>query len=500
MTKPRVTASRELAAHCLHWLTYDLPDQEAGIAAQIGTAFHTLAEGGQLPMALAPEIVYPALKRFDGWKRNGAKRLPKERECEVSFAINSAGQVRRIGQGLGRDYGEVADDEITGTIDVFGESRTIDFKTGRKYVSADESFQLDFASAATNSTKKEFHYVNEDGRTTVDIAESDPQVALKVVAEVARRIRDGETAANPGEWCRNHYCPARAHCAAFCKVNNINIKPLQQQQAMTMAETNRMALGAVTRGKIKRPIKAVIYGKEGVGKSTFASQAPAPIFLCAEEGSSHLDVARFPEPRTWDDAKSALAELKGEHQYKTLVVDSLDWLHPLISRFVMEKENMTEAQYQAFGAGEKHALKQWKEFIVGLDELRDQRGMHILLLAHSQLVEFRNPEGDDFQRYQLSLPPKAGEMFKQYADYLLFLGWEIATKKGERSVKGIFGDRLIYTECTAAFDAKNRVGLAPAIPFTRDEAWKAFADAAREAARANQPQQPANTNKEEAAA
>lgn len=498
MTKMRVTASRELARHCLFWTTVDIPREEAGIAAQIGTAFHTLAEGGQLPMVLAQEIVYPALKRFDGWKRNGAKRLPAKRECEVAFAINSAGHVRRIGQGLGRGYGEVAVDEITGTIDWFGEGRVGDFKTGRRYVSADESFQLDFASAATNSTKKEFHYVNEEGRTTVDIADSDPQVALKVVAEVARRIRDGETEANPGEWCQSHYCPARKQCAAYQK----SIKPYKPQprQVDTTMTEQRMSLGAITRGKVKRPLKIVAYGSEGSGKSELGSQAPDPIFLCAEDGTSQLDVARFPEPRSWDDVLGAINELKGEHSFKTIVVDSLDWIQPLLMKHICAKQNWEDAQYNDFGRGEKLALPAWKHLMAELDSLRETKGMHVVMIAHSMIADFKNPEGEDFQRYQLALPSKAAELWKQWSDLLLFVGWETLTKKGDRSVKGVLGDRFIFTEKTAAWDAKNRYGLPPAIEYPRHNGWRALVDAVKTVQRSTQPTQPIQTNNNEKAA
>ena len=87
----------------------------------------------------------------------------------------------------------------------------------------------------------------------------------------------------------------------------------------------RMSLSAVTKGPVKRPLKMVAYGPSGVGKSTFASQAPGCIFLCAEDGTGELDVARFPEPKSLVDVKSALHELlSGDHDYKTLAIDSLD--------------------------------------------------------------------------------------------------------------------------------------------------------------------------------
>jgi hypothetical protein len=491
----KVTASRELAPYCLHWSTLDLPYDPPGDGAMRGTAFHDLAAYDEVRHPELPaHLVEEARARYEVWKRNGAKRLPKERRHEVAFAIDSTGKVRELGEGIDREYGELAPDEIAGTIDVFGEGRAIDFKTGRKYVDAESSFQMAFASAATGATKKELHYIDERGKTTVDEADSDPAEALATVAEVARQMRDGETLANPGDHCARFYCPARGQCSAYQR----SIKPYQPQHntGNTMSD-QRMSLGAITRGKVKRPLKLIAYGSEGAGKSELGSQAPEPIFLCAEDGTSQLDVARFPEPKTWADVLAALVELKGEHSFKTLVVDSIDWIQPLLKRHICEKQNWEDAQYDDFGRGEKLALPAWKALMVELDSLREHKGMHIVMLAHSMIADFKNPEGEDFQRYQLALPPKAAELWKQWSDVLLFVGWETLTKKGDRSVKGVLGDRYLFTEKTAAWDAKNRYGLPPSILYPRHGGWRAFADAVK----ATQPT-PTKTNntKEEKAA
>jgi hypothetical protein len=491
--KAKVSASRELAPHCLHWTTLDLPEDQPGDGAMRGTAFHDLAAYGEIRHEVPDVLAQEASARYEVWKRNGAKKLPKVRRHEVAFAINSHGRVRELGEGIDRDYGDLDEDEIPGTLDVIGESRVIDFKTGRKYVDAESSFQMDFGSAATGATKKELHYINEDGRTTVDAADSDPAKSLERVAAVAAQIRDGETLPNPGDHCDHFYCPARGQCSAYQR----SIKPYQPPHTETHMSDNRMSLGAITRGKVKRPLKMVVYGSEGAGKSEFGSQAPDPIFLCAEDGTSQLDVARFPEPKTWNDVTGAVGELKGEHSFKTLVVDSIDWIQPLLKRHICEKQNWEDAQYDDFGRGEKLALPLWKALMSELDSLRETKGMHIVMLAHSMIADFKNPEGEDFQRYQLALPPKAAELWKQWSDVLLFIGWETLTKKGDRSVKGVLGDRYLFTEKTAAWDAKNRYGLPQAILYPRHNGWRAFADAVK--ATQPQPTKPTNTKEEKAA-
>ena len=83
-------------------------------------------------------------------------------------------------------------------------------------------------------------------------------------------------------------------------------------------KTSRMTLAAVKKGRIKQPLRVIVYGQEGVGKSTFAACAPSPIFLCAESGTNHLDIARFPAPEQWSDVFDAVDLLtRQEHDYKT---------------------------------------------------------------------------------------------------------------------------------------------------------------------------------------
>ncbi len=491
----RLSASKlDLGAICLHWTTLEIPPDVSGRAAVLGTAFHELAATGEHKQILSPEEAALTATRYAGWQRNGAKRLPAQRRHEVAFAINSAGRVREIGTALDRDYGKLDDDEIPGSIDVYGEGRAIDFKTGSKRVDAILSGQLGFASAATESPTVEFHYVGETGRTTVDIATVSPVDALRAVSRVALRIVEREVQPIPGDHCYDLYCPARNVCSKY---------PYRKTNTITSNKMSNMSLSAVTRGRVKRPLKLLVYGSEGVGKSTFASQAPDPIFLCAEDGTSQLDVARFPEPRSWTDVISAINELTtGEHSFKTLVIDSIDWLQPLMIRHVCETQPLTEEKYHSFGLGEKYALTHWKSLIVALDEMREKRGMHVVILAHSTIAVFKNPEGEDFDRYQLALPNKAADLWKQWADVLLFLGWETLTKKGDRSAKGVLGDRYLYSERTAAFDAKTRYAIKAPIPIPDVNAsWQAFIRAVKEAQQSNQPQtnptQP--TSKEQAA-
>jgi hypothetical protein len=229
--------------------------------------------------------------------------------------------------------------------------------------------------------------------------------------------------------------------------------PAPQQQPLPRA--SRMTLSSVVKGKQERPYRIVGYGPEGVGKSTFGADAPAPIFLPTEDGTFHLDVARFPKPQSLEDVFDAVAELTNtQHEFRTFVIDTLDHLEPLVWQFICTRDKKAN-----------------------VEEYGDTKGMHVILLAHSQAKTFKNPLGDDYDRYSLKLNDKAGGLLKEWADDVLFMRHEEYAKKDDKKrVRGVStGARLIYTERSAAFDAKNRHSLPGELPL----AWLDFDAACR---------------------
>jgi len=243
----------------------------------------------------------------------------------------------------------------------------------------------------------------------------------------------------------------------------------------------RMQLTSVTRGRVDRPMRILVYGTEGIGKSTFAAAAPAPIFLAPEDGTAELDVARFPQPRTWREVLDAIAELTtAPHEYRTLVIDTLDALEPLVWAHVVEQTGNPKIKTLGdigFGKGPDAALDLWRVFMAALERLRNTRNMHVILIAHSWVKSFKNPEGDDFDRYELKLHPKAGGALREWCEAVLFARYETFTLKDEKTkrVKGFSnGARVIHTQRTAAWDGKNRYDLPETLPLE----WAAFAEAA----------------------
>lgn len=225
-----------------------------------------------------------------------------------------------------------------------------------------------------------------------------------------------------------------------------------------------MTFPELVTGKLKRPVRTVLYGVEGVGKSTFASQAPHPIFIATEDGTSQLEVSRFPLAMDWATLLGHIgALLKEPHEFKTLVLDSLDWAERLCIDHICQQKGINSIIDIPYGNGYVELVKQFERLLRGLDTLY-KKEMHIILIAHAQIKTFNNPEYENYDRYQLKLYDKISSLVKQWCDCLLFANFEVfvaQTKEGfhKRPIAQSFGKRALYTEHRAAFDAKNRYQL-----------------------------------------
>ena len=232
-------------------------------------------------------------------------------------------------------------------------------------------------------------------------------------------------------------------------------------------------LERITAGPQQRPYRLLIYGVEGIGKSTFAASAPEPVFVGTEDGTAHLDVRRLPPPEKLEDVKAMLRELReAEHPFQTLVVDTVDWLEPIVWQHVCEAAGQPNIEAFGYGKGYVAALDEWRELVFALERLQRDREMHVILVGHAQIKPFRNPEGDDFDRYELKLHRGAAGLLKEWVEDLLFANYETFSVKDKqtRRVKGIStGARLVHTVRTAAFDAKNRHDLPETLPLDWSE-------------------------------
>lgn len=230
-------------------------------------------------------------------------------------------------------------------------------------------------------------------------------------------------------------------------------------------------LDHIERGIQPKPRRVLLYGVHGIGKSTFGASAPQPVFLQTEDGLSNIDCARFPLARSYDEVMAALMELYSEpHDFQTVVIDSADWLERLIWAHVCRTRGKEAIEDFGYGKGYTYALEPWKEVLDGLDALRNERGMMVILLAHAKIERFENPETDAYDRYSPRLNKHASSYVQEWCDEVLFATYKVHTKQTEEGfdrtrTRGIgTGDRILRTTERPAHVAKNRLGLPEELP------------------------------------
>jgi hypothetical protein len=234
-------------------------------------------------------------------------------------------------------------------------------------------------------------------------------------------------------------------------------------------------LESILTGKTNRPRRLTIYGVPGIGKSTFASQAPSPVFIQAEQGLDDIGAARFPLAKSWSAVQESLSALCGEHDFKTVVVDSLSALEPLIWKHTCAEKGKQNIEDFGYGKGYIFALDLWRELAKALDYLCDEKGMHVVLIGHSKVTRFNDPEGDAYDLYDMDLNKHPAQAFFRWSDEVLFANYEVikaTTGEGLRKrVIGVDSDRKLWTCERPAHKAKNRLGMPETIPME----WAAYA-------------------------
>lgn len=224
-------------------------------------------------------------------------------------------------------------------------------------------------------------------------------------------------------------------------------------------------------GKRKRAQKVVIYGVEGIGKTTFASQFPSPVFIDTEGSTDHLDVARTDKPTSWQMLVSYVKEFAMmPGLYQTLVIDTIDWAEQLCVEYICSQHQKKGIEDFGYGNGYVFVREEMGRFLNLLDEVIDA-GMNVVLTAHAQIRKFEQPdELGAYDRFELKLGKKTGSqtspLIKEWADMVLFANYknEIITTQTNKK-KATNGKRLMYATHNPAWDAKNRHGLPDMMPF-----------------------------------
>jgi hypothetical protein len=232
-----------------------------------------------------------------------------------------------------------------------------------------------------------------------------------------------------------------------------------------------MANFTITRGKVERAQKVVIYGPEGIGKTTLAAAFPGPVFIDTEGGTDHLDVARLPSPTSW----AMLTELVKHARDTpglcgTLVIDTADWAEQLCVAELCAKNQRSGLEDFGYGKGYGYLAEAFGRLLNLLNEVIE-RGVNVVFTAHAQTRKFDQPdELGAYDRWEMKLQKKTGPLLKEWADMVLFANYKTyvinvdnqGAQKGRNKAQG--GERVLYTSHHPCWDAKNRQGLPEEMP------------------------------------
>lgn len=236
------------------------------------------------------------------------------------------------------------------------------------------------------------------------------------------------------------------------------------------------------RGGAKDPARLIVYGTEGIGKTTLAASAPDPLFVPTEDGLASVpDADSFDICRSFGDVMDCLRAVYNDPQgHRTLAIDSLDWLEKLIWEDTVaegqrKKPEIKSIEDFGYAKGYIYALTRWEKFTNALDLIRDKHRMTIVCIAHAKIANVRNPAGDDYNAFTPRLHEKAMGHMNEWADAVLFASRAMRTDKDTKKASGLGfepgGDRLLTCTGSPAVTAKNRYGMPETLPLS----WAAIA-------------------------
>ena len=239
----------------------------------------------------------------------------------------------------------------------------------------------------------------------------------------------------------------------------------------------------LSKGKIESARKLVIYGPEGIGKSTFASRLPGAVFIDTEGSTKHLDVVRTPTPTSWRILLQQINYFASNlDKVGTLVIDTADWAEMLCVEEICSKNQKQGIEDFGYGKGYMYLGEEFGKMLNYLTELVE-KGVHVAITAHAQTRKFEQPdESGAYDRWELKLQKKTAPLIKEWADIILFANYKtIIVKNEDKKNKAIGGQRVMYTTHHPCWDAKNRQDLPEELPFEYSAIAHLFEGAPRQA-------------------
>jgi hypothetical protein len=237
-------------------------------------------------------------------------------------------------------------------------------------------------------------------------------------------------------------------------------------------------LSSLRRTAVKRPPRIFLYGAEGTGKSSFAANSPNCVFLQTEDGLDAIEAQSFGLARSFSDLMDAIGALaEEEHQFSTVALDSVDWAEQLIFKDVCQEAKVANISEIGFGKGFVAALSRWSMLLEGLDILRNERNMAVILIGHARIKKFDDPTTESYDRWEPDLHASASSTLCEWSDIVSFVNFRVAVRTQDAGFnrkisKGTGnGTRTMYLESRPAFTAKSRWRIGTDCPLD----WATFA-------------------------
>lgn len=243
-----------------------------------------------------------------------------------------------------------------------------------------------------------------------------------------------------------------------------------------------MRLEDIMEADLSGPTRFAMHSVPGYGKTTLAAEFPGVIFEAAENGFPRdlpYKPKVLPRPESWNDFFDHVGFLTYEkHPFQTLAYDTADWMEPFIHRFVCERDSGRKTELNkggnklisiedyGYGRGYTAAEEEFRRLIRALDTLQAKRGMHVVFLMHTQVKNFKNPSGPDFDQYVPKVDKRIAAVISEWVENFFFGFYDVEAAKlaSESKAKGTSsGKRLLGTRATAAYDAKNRIDMKPVV-------------------------------------
>ena len=225
----------------------------------------------------------------------------------------------------------------------------------------------------------------------------------------------------------------------------------------------------IVRGKLEKPQKVVLYGPEGIGKSSFAANFPQAVFIDTEGSTNNMDVARLPKPTSWTLLMQQIQYVKMQPDIKTLVIDTIDWAEMLCVDHICAIHSKKGIEDFGYGKGYTYVKEEFAKLLDALEEVLNA-GHNVVVLAHAAITKFEQPDAvGNYDRWSMKTSKQVAPLLREWCDMLLFANYKTVVEKAgsgpNAKNKASGGRRVMYTTHHPCWDAKNRFGLPDEMPF-----------------------------------